>query len=126
MRVATMTSMMIWAAMASATLACGKHAPDELPPSDAGPLRTVSADGALLSGTVSANGPLNSPRAQSLGMQFAAQRWPQYHPRMATALHLGSYWRVVIEFQEPGVGAHVIVDSATGAVLDAGTSNGEH
>jgi hypothetical protein len=109
--------------LVGAVLAC-KRAPDELPPSDAGGPRPAS-DGATLQGAVTANGPVNSQRAQDIGMQYAALHWPQYHPRMSTAHHTGTFYSVVIEFQEP-VGAHVIVDSATGNVMDAGTSNGEH
>lgn len=67
---------------------------------------------------------INSPMAQALGIQYAAQRWPQYHARMATAQHLPDAWKVVIEFAEP-VGGHVILDSV-GNYVDGGTSAGEH
>jgi hypothetical protein len=60
-----------------------------------------------------------------MGMQFAAKRWPQYHPRFAVALREPKSWRVLIQFQEPGVGGMVIFD-LYGQMLDAGTSKGEH
>ena len=68
---------------------------------------------------------INEQQAQAMGMQFAAKRWPQYHPRFAVALHEPRDWKVLIQFQEPGVGGMVIYDFY-GQMLDAGTSKGEH
>jgi len=67
---------------------------------------------------------LNSTMAESLGMSIARRRWPQYHPRMATAMRLQGGYRVSIQMLEP-VGAHVILDMQ-GNYVDGGTSNGEH
>jgi hypothetical protein len=60
-----------------------------------------------------------------MGMQYAARRWPQYHPRFADALREPKDWKVLIQFQEPGVGGMVVFD-LYGEILDAGTSKGEH
>jgi hypothetical protein len=69
--------------------------------------------------------PLTQDQAQTMGMQFASRRWPQYHPRFAVALREPKDWKVLVQFQEPGVGGMVIYD-LYGSMLDAGTSKGEH
>ena len=81
--------------------------------------------GPALTGSIGVTGALNSTTATAIGMKYAATRWPQYHPRQGAAQHGPNYWKVVIEFTEPNIGAHVILDM-TGAVIDGGTSNGEH
>ena len=67
---------------------------------------------------------MTSAIAEGLGMAIAAKRWPQYHPRMATALRQPGFYKVSIQMMEP-VGAHVILDMQ-GNFVDGGTSNGEH
>lgn len=111
-------------------LAC-KKAPSATPP-DAGPAAAGAGPDAappappeLSARVVMTGAPLNKQQAQIMGMQFAAKRWPQYHPRFAEALHEPTDWRVIIQFQEPGVGGMVVFD-LYGALLDAGTSTGEH
>ena len=69
--------------------------------------------------------PISQQQAQTMAMQFSAKRWPQYHPRFAVDLREPKDWKVLIQFQEPGVGGMVIYD-LYGEMLDAGTSKGEH
>jgi hypothetical protein len=112
--------------------ACKKPAPDSTsspdaaaasPPSgvalDAGPPPELSAR------VVVTGAPISQEQAQTMAMQFAAKRWPQYHPRFAMALREAKDWKVLVQFQEPGVGGMVIYD-LHGEMLDAGTSKGEH
>jgi hypothetical protein len=97
-----------------------KGAPAEIPPSDAPYVRSDSAAPAQppkAASTVS--GPLNSHLAQSLGMEYVAERWG-YHPRMATAYRMPTgAWRVTVILQEPRTIATVYYDNG-GTVLDAG------
>ncbi|HEX8789917.1 MAG TPA: hypothetical protein VF765_03125 [Polyangiaceae bacterium] len=109
--------------------ACNKPSSTSSSPLDAGaavPATDAAAASPELSARVVVTGaPISQEQAQAMGMQFAAKRWPQYHPRFAMALHEQKDWKVIIQFQEPGVGGMVIYD-LYGEMLDAGTSKGEH
>lgn len=109
-------------------LACSKAPSGGPSPAEAGPTPPVDAAAVppeLSARVVITGGPITQDQAQAMAMQFAAKRWPQYHPRFAVALREQSDWKVLIQFQEPGVGGMVIYD-LNGAMLDAGTSKGEH
>jgi hypothetical protein len=101
-----------------------KSAPAEPPPSDTAYVRSDSAAPAQPpAAAATVTGPLNSHLAQSLGMQYVAERWG-YHPRMATAWRMPSgIWRVTVILQEPQTTATVYYDN-TGSVLDAGVLGG--
>jgi len=113
--------------------ACKKPAPGATATPDAGasPLAgsaAVDAEGAppeLSARVVMTGAPIDQGQAQTMAMQFAARRWPQYHPRFAMAMREAKDWKVLIQFVEPGVGGMVIFDFY-GELLDAGTSKGEH
>lgn len=111
----------------SVGFACSKPAPSATAQQEAAP--PVEAAGAappeLSARVVITGAPINKQQAETMGLQFAAKRWPQYHPRFAEALHEPRDWRVLVQFQEPGVGGMVIYD-LYGALLDAGTSTGQH
>ena len=116
-----------------ALVACKKPAPGSTATPDAGAVPSL-AGGAVDAGApppelsarvVITGAPLTQEQAQTMGMQFAAKRWPQYHPRFAVALRETKDWKVLVQFQEPGVGGMVIYD-LYGEMLDAGTSRGEH
>jgi hypothetical protein len=115
-----------------ALFACKKPAPDSTPSADAAaasPPSGVALDAGpppeLSARVVVTGAPISQGQAQTMAMQFAAKRWPQYHPRFADALREQKDWRVLIQFQEPGVGGMVIYD-LNGEMLDASTSRGEH
>ena len=116
-----------------ALLACKKPAPGSTSSPEAGavsPLASQMVDAGgpppeLSASVVFTGAPITQQQAQTMGMQFAAKPWPQYHPRFADALREPKDWKVLIQFQEPGVGGMVIYD-LTGGLLDAGTSRGEH
>jgi hypothetical protein len=116
-----------------ALFACKKPAPSTTATPDAGasPLAGSAAVDAgaappeLSARVVVTGAPISQGQAQTMAMQFAAKRWPQYHPRFADALREAKDWKVLIQFQEPGVGGMVIYD-LYGEMLDAGTSKGEH
>lgn len=111
-----------------ALVACKKGSSTASPAPDAGPVATVDAGGPppeLSARVVVTGAPITQDQAQAMGLQFAAKRWPQYHPRFAVALHEQKDWKVLVQFQEPGVGGMVIYD-LYGEMLDAGTSKGEH
>lgn len=101
---------------ASETAAAGDAAP-----SDGGAGQVAQPQ---LSASVAAPAQLSTTQAEDLGMQIARQRWPQYHPKLATSLRMNGYYKVSIQMLEP-VGAHVILDYK-GNYVDGGTSNGEH
>ena len=113
--------------------ACKKPAPDVTATPDAGasPLAGSAAIDAgapspeLSARVVLTGTPINQGQAQAMAMQFAARRWPQYHPRFAMAMREAKDWKVLLQFVEPGVGGMVIFD-LYGELLDAGTSKGEH
>jgi hypothetical protein len=116
-----------------ALVACNKAAPSSTANPDAAavspaPGQMVDAGGAppqLSARVVLTGAPISQQQASTMAMQFAAKRWPQYHPRFADALREQNDWKVLIQLQEPGVGAMVIYD-LYGGMLDAGTSRGEH
>ena len=111
-----------------ALVACKKPAPGSTATLDAGPGQAVDAGGPspeLSARVVITGAPISQEQAQTMGMQFAAKRWPQYHPRFAVAIRESKDWKVLIQFQEPAVGGMVIYD-LYGEMLDAGTSRGEH
>jgi hypothetical protein len=113
--------------------ACKKPLPEGTATPDAGasPLAGSAAVDAgaappeLSARVVVTGAPINQGQAQTMAMQFAARRWPQYHPRFAMAMREPKDWKVLIQFVEPGVGGMVIFD-LNGELLDAGTSKGEH
>ncbi len=117
----------------SALVACNKAPSSSPSPPDAaspapvagGQLDAGGAPPELSARVVITGAPINQQQAQTMAMQFAAKRWPQYHPRFAVALLEPKDWKVLIQFQEPGVGGMVIYD-LYGEMLDAGTSRGEH
>ena len=121
--------------LALALFACNKAPPSSSSAPDSGavsPVASGAVDAAanapppeLSARVVLTGAPITQDQAQAMGMQFAAKRWPQYHPRFAMALHEPKDWKVLIQFQEPGVGGMVIYD-LYGEMLDAGTSKGEH
>ena len=116
-------------------LACSRGAPPGAGPAESGAAATTPGGGSAEGGAPSPSAdlsakipvamPVNSTLAQTLGMRYAAQHWPQYHAKAGVALRNAQGWNVFIQFEEVGVGAHVTLDM-NGAVLDAGTSNGEH
>lgn len=113
----------------SVLVACHKASSSPSPP-DSGPSSGAAVDSGstppeLSARVVITGAPIGQEQAQTMGMQFAAKRWPQYHPRFAMAIHEAKDWKVIIQFQELGVGGMVIYDFY-GALLDAGTSKGEH
>lgn len=116
-----------------ALFACKKPSPNATATPDAGasPLAgsavvDAGAPPPELSARVTVTGaPIDQGQAQTMAMQFAARRWPQYHPRFAMAMREPKDWKVLIQFVEPGVGGMVIFD-LYGELLDAGTSKGEH
>jgi hypothetical protein len=116
-------------AFVPAFIACKKPAPTSTATPDTGAASAVvDAGGAppeLSARVVLTGAPISQQQAQTMAMQFAARRWPQYHPRFADALREAKDWKVLIQFQEPGVGGMVIFD-LYGEMLDAGTSKGEH
>lgn len=115
-------------AFAGLLLACSKGSSGGVSPlPDAGPppVDAAAAPPELSARVVLTGAPITQDQAQAMAMQFAAKRWPQYHPRFAVALYEQKDWKVLIQFQEPGVGGMVIYD-LYGAMLDAGTSKGEH
>lgn len=118
--------------LALAFIACNRAPPGSSTTQDSGAVSPVTGaviDAAtppeLSARVVITGAPITQDQAQTMGMQFAARRWPQYHPRFAVALHEPKDWKVLIQFQEPGVGGMVIYD-LYGGMLDAGTSKGEH
>ena len=116
-----------------ALVGCKKPAPDSTGTADAAgvsPLagHTVDSGGPppeLSARIVLTGAAISQEQAQSMAMQFAARRWPQYHPRFAVALREAKDWKVLVQFQEPAVGGMVVYD-LYGEMLDAGTSRGEH
>lgn len=119
--------------LALAFVACNKAPPSSASAPDSGAV-SPALSGAMdatapppqLSARVVLTGaPISQDQAQTMAMQYAARRWPQYHPRFAVALHEPKDWKVIVQFQEPGVGGMVIYDFY-GGMLDAGTSKGEH
>jgi len=116
-----------------ALVACKKPVPSSTGTPDAAavspaPGQTVDAGGApteLSARVVLTGAPISQQQAQTMAMQFAARRWPQYHPRFAVALRESTDWKVLVQFQEPAVGGMVVYD-LYGEMLDAGTSKGEH
>lgn len=113
-----------------ALAACKKPAPGTTATPDAAPVsgQAIDAGGPppeLSARIVLTGAPVTQEQAQTMGMQFAAKRWPQYHPRFAVALRETKDWKVLVQFQEQGVGGMVIYD-LYGEMLDAGTSKGEH
>jgi hypothetical protein len=105
-------------------VAACKGAPAEPAPSDAAYVRgssTAAAPPPKPASTVS--GPLNSHLAQSLGMEYVAERWG-LHPTMATAYRMpNGDWRVTVILREPQTTATVYYDNG-GTVLDAGVIGG--
>jgi len=116
-----------------ALFACKKPAPGATATPDAGasPLAGSAAIDAgaappeLSARVVLTGAPISQGQAEAMAMQYAARRWPQYHPRFAMAMREAKDWKVLIQFMEPGVGGMVIFD-LYGGMLDAGTSKGEH
>ena len=113
--------------------ACQRASSTSSVPAEAGSASPVAAGAVDAGGAppelsariVITGAPITQVQAQTMAMQFAAKRWPQYHPRFADALREPNDWKVLIQFQEPGVGGMVIYDFY-GGMLDAGTSRGEH
>ncbi len=114
-------------ALAGLLFSCKKAPSSGTGPLDSGPppVDAAAAPPELSARVVITGGPITQDQAQAMAIQFAAKRWPQYHPRFAVALREQKDWKVLIQFQEPGVGGMVIYD-LYGAMLDAGTSKGEH
>lgn len=118
------TTWTLGALLLALTAAGCKRGPDELPPGDSGVMSSRPSDGGLTGTVTSADPNLNSTKAEAIAMAYAASHWPQHHARMASGHKMGTYWKVVIEFEDP-VGGHVIIDMA-GNIIDGGTSLGEH
>jgi hypothetical protein len=124
--------------LALAFVACNRAAPSPSSTPEAGAVSPVASGPVdatspppsspppeLSARVVITGGPITENQAQTMGMQYAARRWPQYHPRFAVAMREPKDWKVLVQFQELGVGGLVIYD-LYGELLDAGTSKGEH